>query len=292
MARYALLVVTWLFIGVIVIHLWIVRGGDPPIPLLVILAAISLIPLAARLKIGNWLDFTKKVEHLSADVSSAKDQIHQMSTQLTNVSNLVNTFLVSKQSQQQWNISLINEEVLKAFADAMPPRREELYPPPDVKKTSDPSLMSVYWVWSADETIALAIPSLWAFYATNKSLREHRRIKAEEVIGGETRLSIIQKIRDDMKWLLEGKQGEQFEEHLQSLETLYKVREDVYKGDSEPPSEEEGAELLKKGHMAAMFFLGAVSIIPYAILEHISNVFGMDNAIRRTEPEQDHENTP
>ncbi len=99
MLRYVLFVATWVLLVVIVIHLWLIRGGDPPVPLLAILVVISLIPLAARLKIGNWLDFTKKLDRLDTEVTSTKEQIRQVSSQLTSVSNLVHTIVTSKQSQ-------------------------------------------------------------------------------------------------------------------------------------------------------------------------------------------------
>ena len=57
---YALLVGTWLLLLAIILHLWLVQDMEPSIWLLVLLAAISFVPLAARLKIGNWIDFTRQ----------------------------------------------------------------------------------------------------------------------------------------------------------------------------------------------------------------------------------------
>ena len=106
--RYALLGGTWLFLVAIIVQQWLVQDVEPSIWLLVLLAVISLVPLAARLRIGNWLDFTKKVDTLTGEVNTAKEQIRDLQIAL-----------VSKQSQQQWNVFLSGAESAKAFAEIL-----------------------------------------------------------------------------------------------------------------------------------------------------------------------------
>jgi len=69
---YILLVCTWLLFFGLTIYLRFIKGLDPSIALLILLVIVALIPLAERLKIGDWFDFTRKVEGLSKEVSSIK----------------------------------------------------------------------------------------------------------------------------------------------------------------------------------------------------------------------------
>lgn len=288
MLRYILLTATWVFLVVLVIHLWLIRGGEPPVPLLAILAIISLIPLATRLKIGNWLDFTKKLDHLNTEVSSNREQIRQVSSQLTSVSNLVHTIVTSKQSQQQWNIALSTEEAAKAFASVTLPSIKKVYPPSGTKTTSNASLKRLYFLWAADETLALAIPSLWALHSFRISLDEHRRTKGEEILG-EKLVSIIERLQD-LKLPAGVEEREDFKTHLQSIQTLFKAREDVDRGNTKPPSVKKARKLLEEAHTAALFLAGAVSVVPYGLLEGIR--YGLRIPYKQTELEQKDKSSP
>ncbi len=273
MLRYVLLGATWVFLLVIVLHLWLIRGGDPPIPLIVILAVLSLIPLAARLKIGNWLDFTKRLEHLNTEVSSTKEQIRQVSSQLTSISNLVHIIVTSKQSQQQFNISLATEEAANAFASATVPSAKRLYPPSEVETTGDTSIMRLYFLWAADKALALAIPSLWALRSVKIAFDERRLTKAEETLG-EKRTSIIEKL-PNLELPLDVKKNKALRGHLRAIQTLYKLREDVDSGSAEPPPPKKGRKLLEAVHMAGTYLAGAVSAVPYGLIEGFGQALGI-----------------
>ena len=92
---YALLVATWIVIVAIIVYLWVAKALEPPFWSFIILLAIAVVPLAARVRIGHWFDFTRKVEQLTQDVNSNKKDIQQLGTQLTNISSQLQNVILN-----------------------------------------------------------------------------------------------------------------------------------------------------------------------------------------------------
>ena len=79
--RYALLLFTWLAVLAAIVYFWIVDVSSPRVWLWIILAALSVIPLADRLKVGSWFDFRKKGKNSDEENSEPQERI-------TNIGNI------------------------------------------------------------------------------------------------------------------------------------------------------------------------------------------------------------
>lgn len=75
MKRYILLAVTWFLILASIIYFWVTYGTQPHVALWVILAILSLIPVAERLKIGNWFEFSKKVDKIKSEIGATQKEV-------------------------------------------------------------------------------------------------------------------------------------------------------------------------------------------------------------------------
>ncbi|MFC2032392.1 hypothetical protein ACFLUS_03385 [Chloroflexota bacterium] len=96
--RYCLLVITWILLLTANIYLWIRDDINPNIWLWIILAALSVIPLADRLKVGSWFDFRKKGKDNDKEINELQERI-------TNIGNI--------------NVQLQSQEAARAFAESM-----------------------------------------------------------------------------------------------------------------------------------------------------------------------------
>ena len=92
---------TWVTVLSSTIYFWVLRGIEPPWINWIILAIISFIPFAEKLKIGDFIEISKKVSGLQKEI----DQINQ------SIANL--------QIQQMINVSIQGEKEAAAFADSI-----------------------------------------------------------------------------------------------------------------------------------------------------------------------------
>jgi len=254
-----LLVCTWLLFLGLVIYFWLIKGLEPPTVLLVLLVIIALIPLAERLKIGNWFDFTRKVGDLSKEVSSTQKRISQIENVL--ISNI--------QGQQQFNISLLaNEEVAEAIAELI---RVKSGPSTTMEKISSAGEDTFFsekmsptdrlrflFIDAADEELARVTPLIYILYYAKLAQQEHRRPKAQQVLDRDV-ISIIEELQQNWYEVFRIPVA-QVKQYLENIKSLFRLREDVDKMKTEPPPVEEGKRLIEDVHYAASYLLGMISM--------------------------------
>lgn len=274
---YILLVCTWLLIVGSIVYLWLVHGQEPRIALWVVLAIIALIPLAERLKVGNWFDFTRKVDSLSKEVSSTQREVREIKNVL--ISNI--------QGQQQFNISLANKEAAQAFAELIPLKPKVQYPPSSIQKEglvgedtffsekmSPTDRQRFLFIDAADQVIARATPLMHILYAAKIAKQEHRTPNWKQ-IPDKNMISITEELQHNWSDVLpmDSDETNKFKQYLESIKTLIKLREDVYEMDIEPPSPQEGGNLIQDASYAAAYFAGyiaagfSVLFLPSLIIE-------------------------
>lgn len=260
MFRYALLVAAWLLLLSLILHSWLARDEDAPVAIIALLAAISLIPLAARIRIGNWFDFTKKVDNLETELNAAKQNISQLSAQLTTLSADVHSAMLTTQAQQQIVANLPDPETAKAFAQSLTPPAEKLYPPPGARDARRKSGNVTYFLWAADEIIASAKPSLQAYYLFAINMLEGTSILGSPQVHQPTESMIheMRRICTEDKRPIPILRDEALP-HLDALERLISLRQSVATGDEDAPSIQEGRIILSEAAKAAGFFGGAVA---------------------------------
>ena len=254
---YILLVCTWLLFLGLIIYLRFIKGLEPPTALLILLAIVALIPLAERLKIGDWFDFTRKVEGLGKEVSSTKKELREIRNMLT----------VNIRGQQQFNISLQNEEAARAFAESMSLTTEAQYPPSSTrededaffsKKMSPIDRQRFSFTKVADRAIASAGPILEILYSARLLKQQKDVSPRKKQFLGKDLLSIIEELQTDWSDTIDvGKDNAP--KYLESIKTLIKVRHDVAETTIDPPSVEEGRRLLRDAGYAIGYFSGMIS---------------------------------
>lgn len=254
---YILLVCTWLLFLGLIIYLRFIKGLEPPTALLILLVIVALIPLAERLKIGDWFDFTRKVEGLGKEVSSTKKELSEIRNMLT----------VNIRGQQQFNISLQNEETARAFAESMSLKSEAQYPPSTTQededaffseKTSPADKQRFFFIKVADEAIASAKPILDVLYDARLTKQQKDVSPRKKQFLGKDLLSIIEELQTDWSDTFDvGK--DKAPKYLESIRTLIKVRHDVAETTIDPPSVEEGRRLLRDASYAIGYFSGMIS---------------------------------
>jgi len=255
---YILLVCTWLLFLGLIIYLRFIKGLEPPTALLVLLVIVAIIPLADRLKIGNWFDFTRKVESLNREVSSTKKELSEIKNMLT----------VNIRGQQQFNISLINEEAARAFGETMARTFEAEYPPSGTqeeedaffsKKMSPIDRQRFFFTEAADRIIDSAEPILNILYEARLSKQQKGVSPRKKRIFGEDLLSAIEELQTDWSDTINvGKDNAP--KYLESIKTLIKVRHDVAETTMAPPSVEEAKQLLIDAGSAVWYFSGMITV--------------------------------
>ncbi len=258
-----LLVCTWLLFLGLVVYLWPIRGLKPPTVLLVLLVIIAVIPLAERLKIGNWFDFTRKVENLTKEVSSTQKEVR-------GVHSLLNALMMNIQSQQQFNISLPSEEVARSFAESM--SRKE-YPSGSMKvinsvgedaffsgKVSPTDRLRFTLMNAAQLVIASARPVIMILYVAKLTKQEHKMPDSPPSFDRDI-VPLIEELQRDWGNTF-GKHRDsttEIQQHLESIKTLFKLYEDLDKKNIEPPPIEEWSKLMVAANEAAGYLAGYAS---------------------------------
>lgn len=267
---YAFLLATWIFVATIIIYLWVAKALEPPFWSFIILLAIAVVPLASRLRIGNWLDFTKKVSELKQDVETNKESIKQFGAQLTTMSNQLHNVMLTRQAQHQIIANLTDPETAKAFAQSFAASPELLYPPPAAESAKGEDKNVVYFLWAADDVISSAKYSLMAYYAFVVRVLEGKSAIKDKRVHQPLKL-LIQEIRriceDDRPAPIPQKELPQY---LDALEKLIDLRDSVARGKQKPPTIKEGQEVLSKAAYAASYIGGSVSTLSEVLALFIS----------------------
>lgn len=258
---YSLLACTWLFIAGLIVFLWTMHGLNPPIALLILLVIVALIPLAERLKIGDWFDFTRKVDNLNKRVSSTQEEVREIKDVV--MSNI--------QRQQQFNISLANENAAQAFAAEFVRSEPKVqYEPSSIQKEglvgedtffsekmSSTDRQRFFFIDAADKLIAKATPLMQILYVASLAKREQKRPEAKQVLRKDM-ISLLEELQVDWDNVYAYKTSRN-QRRLECIKTLIKLREDVYAGNVEPPPIEEGEKILRDASHAIGLFHGFIA---------------------------------
>jgi len=265
---YALLIATWIFLIAIIVYLWVAKALEPPYWSFIILLAVAALPLASRLRIGNWFDFTKKVDGLTQEVNSNKKEIQQLSTQITNISSQLQNVMLTKQAQHQIVANLPNPETAKAFAQSFAISPDSLYPPPAAKLNTKEDRNVLYFLWAADKVIFSAQLILMAIYVFAVSFLEGNESVIEDKRAFQPLKLLIRQLRQ-----IYDKYGQEEPfplvkeptyQHLNTLENLIDLRESIAQGKLPPPTTKEGQDIISKATMAVYQLSGILSAISIA----------------------------
>ena len=261
MIGYVLLTVTWLFVLTYILYPWIKFGAEPPFWLWIILIALAVVPLANRLRLGNWLDFSRKVESLEKDVSSIKSDIVEIHNRMD---------LTNVQSQQQFNISLLTEKAAKAFAShfAQPARllnRPIVFEKEDdsdycvIESISPTDTRRFNFIQAADEALNHTEPLIYILYSLVLTKRDKKSPEAEALFS-KTPPEVVQELQDESvgmaKTIWSG--SADIKNSLRTIANLYKLREDVVAMSTEPPSQSKEKEILSEAARAVGYFSGVL----------------------------------
>lgn len=247
---YSLLVCTWLFIAGLIVFLWVIHGLNPPIALLILLVIVALIPLAERLKIGDWFDFTRKVDNLSKKVSSTQEEVRE-------IKNVVMSVKSNIQGQQQVNISLVSEKGGQDFAERMVRKPEEQHLPSSIQKEGLVGEDTFFFIYAADQLIAQATPLMRILYASMLTKQKHKEPETEQILGKDM-ISLLEELQRD--WHdISTTRASRFQQSLEYIKTLIKLREDVSKTNVEPPPVGEREMILKEAMIATGYFNGFIA---------------------------------
>ncbi len=248
-----------------IVYIWVRNGIEPPIPLWLILVGVALIPLAERLKIGGWFDFTKKVENLGKEVSSTQREVDQLSSQLS-------AFMANVQGQQQFNIALQGREAAEAFAKSIPLTHGLSYPPSGEAESSFEKEGSIDWeklffISVADEALASVRPLIRILYATMIAKQE-KRLASAEAVYSKTVVSMIEELPPYIEDVFgpPGYMTDTIQQYLRTIRTLVELRENVSKGSTKPPSVEEGQKLIEGVNRSVGYFEAILSTFAALLL--------------------------
>lgn len=269
---YILLVCTWIFIAVSVVYFWLRHGLEPPVALWVALVIVALIPLAERLKIGNWFDFTRKIENLGKEISTTQKEVHE-------VSNRLNTFMANVQSQQQFNIGLYSKEAARVLGEYISSGHKVSYPPilEEITSRGEDKFFSekmspidrqrFFFVSAVDEALASITPLIRTLYAAVIAVRGKKLPNAESVYS-KNNISLLEELPDYIKELSMVAGGEpdnvisdELHQYSQDIRTVIELRENVRKGSSKPPSVQEGQKIIGKVKEAGAYLEGVISTL-------------------------------
>jgi hypothetical protein len=258
---YALLVATWIFFLVIIVYLWVAKELTPPFWSFIILLAVAALPLASRLKIGNWFDFTKDMHQLKQDVEGNKESIKQFGSQLALMSTQLQSVMLMKQVQQQNVFNLPNSERVKAFAQSLAVSTEFPYSlePSKMGKKEDQEVSD--FLQNADHLIASSMLVVYPLYVWIISWRDGSDSVLEDIRPCQLKLcvkelkQIYQTPYPDFPTVMKN----EMIEHLNALETILNLRDSVFKRKLKPPPPKEAQEIFGKAWRAIMLIDGIIS---------------------------------
>jgi len=233
MRRYILLALTWCLVLASIIYFWVTDGTPPHVVLWAILAVISLIPIAERLKIGNWLEFRKKPD--SGDKGILTEQ-----ERMVNIGYL--------------NLELTSEETARAFAKSLVPESKE--------ELTEENKQLIEFIYNSDQAIASILPLLRIWYvAIEVKVKNKPAIPKElvKVMDIDT-LSLVKEVKANAAKILTFKDSDkELEELLTPAERLIMLREAIDENTASPPAVEEAKKLVRDVYKATNFLAGAVS---------------------------------
>jgi len=235
-----------------IVYFWIVDGSSPSVWLWIIIAALSVIPLADRLKVGNWFDFRKK----GIDNDKA---INQLQERVTNIGNI--------------NVQLQSQEAARAFAESMfskPVPTSEL---DTAGKFTEEHKELITFIYNADKALAIVQPLVEVLCVTVSGELEKQVVGSEEWDKTASKvmymslLLMIAELKVNAHKVFNFKDGEKkFKALLEPIESLIRIREDIDKTGAKPPSREEAINLVGKviyasGFLTGMFTAGMSALV-------------------------------
>ena len=243
--RYSLLVATWIFTLVVIIRLSLAKSLYPPTWIIALLFVMSVIPLAARLKIGNWFDFTKRIEKLNTNVNTMNERIHDLTSQVSTLTTVVRTSIINKQSQQQIVMQPSFAEELAKFFQSVPLQQQATYSPSSAQGGKQEDLEKIYFLSLVDGVIAEANWPFRLCYAYCVRLFENRSVKPDEVIEPPL-TSIIEKLKPYLPRLQPAIPDLRYTllQQIDFLALLLVLQQDVANGKSPVPSTDVGIKLI------------------------------------------------
>lgn len=250
MTQYVLLLFTWLAVLAAIVYFWIVDGSSPSVWLWIILAALSVIPLSQRLKVGSWFDFRKKGKE-------DDKQINERQEHVINIGNI--------------NVQLQSEQTAQAFAERLIP-----YSKPE-KLTGAEQLTQedkevITFIYNVDQAIASLLPLLRVLYVqideklSGLKLGSQEWNKQSSTVLDKDILFLMQEIKEHATKVLPFKDSkEKFTELFEPVEKLAKLRLAMDEKDAKPPTEEEAKALVAKVYHASGFLSGMFSVGMFAL---------------------------
>ena len=243
MTQYALLLFTWLAVLAAIVYFWIVDGSSPSVWLWIILAALSVIPLSQRLRLGSWFDFRKKGKDNDKEINELRERV-------TNIGNI--------------NVQLQSQEAARAFAESMFSK-----PVPNQLETAgeltEEHKELITFIYNADKVLAIVKPLVEVLYVTVFGELEKQVVGSEEwektalKVSDMSLLSMIAELKVNAHKVFNFKDGEKkFKALFEPIESLIRIREDMDKTHVKPPSREEAINLVTKvmyasGYLTGMF---------------------------------------
>ncbi len=296
---YIPLIVTWLIILFFVLNHWISYDETPSTVLIVFLAALSLVPLAQRLKIGNLIDFSRKLNGLSNELNTTKQDIGHLSSQVSTLSTQIQN--ITSQTQQQIFANLPPDpETVRVFAETLLQQKSRKPDPdnlqetlthdlmgvihinvptlPSQVQTFDPEiedklrkgvrdavrnkLQNVHFLSSADEILSAAAVALRAYYAYSYSL-----VEGKSSIDAKVLPKPLAPLIDSMRELCSRENipnliiCDKIVPHLDALDRLLQLRNAVSHGGETPPDPESIRPLFEEATRAVGFLEGALATL-------------------------------
>lgn len=243
--KYTLIGLTWILILCANVYLWIKDDTNPNVWLWIILAVLSVIPLAGRLKIGSWFDFRKRDNNVGQEMATTQERI-------TNIGNL--------------NIQLQGEEAARAFVERLIPysEPERLDETEELTKADKEAITFIY---NVDKAIASLLPLLRVLYIIITSALSGLKLGSQEwkeksfPILDKDILFLMQEIKEHAPKVFTFKDSEKkFVELFEPVEKLIKLRSAIDEKDAKPPTEEEAKALVEKVYYAGGFLSGMFAV--------------------------------
>jgi hypothetical protein len=256
MTRYALLVLTWVIILSVNLYLLVRADTTPIVWLWVILAGLAIIPIAQRLKIGNWLDFSKKAKDKQSEPPHKSEERIRISN--------FNIVIPSEEAAQ----AFVKSKKLKYLVDYEEDERIGIIPEesegtekptiPVIKAVKAKEIDRLYFLSAANEAIAGVLPLLQTIYSTIIAKRYDRLMEHKDLSK-----DILSMIEDIVQYAPEiytfEDSDSKFRHHMAPVKQLIELRNDVEEKKADPPPIELGRKLLSEVRMTTGFLLGMVS---------------------------------
>jgi len=296
---YIPIAITWIVLLAMALNHWISYDETPSTVLIVFLAALSLVPIADRLKIGNLIDFSKKINGLSTDLNATKQDLGHLSNQFAAISSHLQNIATQSQLQVIANIpsdpetakafaaSLLQQrglhpdstelqkvitdgimDVVRSQSSSLPLEANKLPPESEkvlvegVQEVVRNKLNTIYFVAIVDQLLAAYTVALQSYYTFSYSLVEGKSAIDAKVVP----VSLAPLI-NSMRELCSRENSpvaiivDKIVPYFDDIEYLIQLRNSVSNGEEKPPSPDSIHHILSKAHMATGILEGAVATL-------------------------------